>query len=672
MSLGSSEGRRTWLRGAAACAILAWIAAPPARAQTPGAPRAPAPAARPTDADPAVEAVEEVVVTASRVPQRVEQLGTAVSVVDAEEIERQQLTVLDEALERVPGVAITRSGGFGQNTQVRMRGFTTKHVLIMVDGIKISNAAESSNQYGVQHLFLNNVERVEVLRGPQSGLYGADAVAGVINVITKRAEGPPKLRGSALYGSHDTYEAVLGSDGRLGSVGYNANVAYFQTEGISLASRPPGNVEPDGYVNLTMDGRVNWDVSESARLDAWVRYIEAENDTDNGFLPANNPQGLPAFLFQDSPGFVDNAQLFAAVKGELDMLEGRLTHTLQASAVDITSTAYGLGPSQDSESLTSEALYFATYRFAPDQFLLLGAEQRREQGSFEQPTGAAFAAVDESLTNTAAFATLNLSPAAGLHLSGAVRRDDNELFGAETTYRVTGAYNLPDSFGPRGLRTKLRASYGTGAEAPSLRQLLGSSPTFQGNPDLQPESTWMADVGLDQRLASGLARWSLTYYQGEATDGIFNIFDPATRKSSPQNIDSPVEMKGVEAELQLSPADWIDLDGAYTWAESYTVSDGLQLFGRPKHIASAAVTLRPDLRTTLTLDGYWRSSFYSDYPSTYVLPGYSLFNLTLARELSENLRLIGKVQNLFDEDYEEKLGDSTYGRTAQIRLSFVY
>jgi len=267
---------------------------------------------------------------------------------------------------------------------------------------------------------------------------------------------------------------------------------------------------------------------------------------------------------------------------------------------------------------------------------------------------------------------LNLRPYAGLYLAGAVRRDDNELFGAETTYRASAAYNLPEGRDLRGLETKLRASYGTGAEAPSLRQLLGASPTFRGNPNLQPESTWMFDLGVDQALESGLARWSLTYYQGEATDGIFNIFDPATRTSSPQNIDSPVEMKGVEVEAEVRPAPWITLGAAYTWAESYLIDTGLQLFGRPKHVASAAATLEPNPRTTLTLDAYWRSSFYSDYPSTFVLPGYAVFNVTLGYALTPSVRLTGKVQNLFDEDYEEKLGDSTYGRTAQLRLSVLY
>lgn len=616
--------------------------------------------------------VDDIVVTASRRPQPIEQLGSAVSVFDAEQIERQQLTALDEVLERVPGVAITRSGGFGQNTQVRMRGFTTKHVLIMIDGIKVNNASQSSNQFNIDHLFLNNVERVEVLRGPQSGLYGADAVAGVISVFTRRGDGPPETRVSHLYGTHNTYETTVSSDGRLGDFGYSAGAAYYVTDGISIASRPPGNTERDGYENLTLDLRLNWDATEALSLDGWVRYIEAENETDNSFLPADNALGLPASLFQDSPGLTDNDQLFAALKGSYVMLGGRLTHDLQVSRVDITSTSVTPTARQNSEGVTTEAVYHATYDLGDDAFLLGGLEWREEEALFEQPVGAAFAAIDQTLGNQAVFASINLQPLPGLFVSGAARYDDNELFGGETTYRVSAAYNLPPSTGFSGVETKLRASYGTGAESPSLRQLLGSSATFRGNPDLQPESTWMADVGIDQRLEDGRARWSVTVYLGRATDGIFNVFDPTTRLSSPLNIDSPVEMRGVETEAQFKPAKWLDIDVAYTFSEAFTVSDGVQLFGRPKHIASVGATVWPTSRLSVTADAYWRSEFFSDFPSTYEMPGYALMNLGFAYDLTDRLRLSAKVQNLFDETYEEKLGDSTYGRTGQVRLSATF
>lgn len=215
--------------------------------------------------------LEEIVITAySRVPQSPDEIGSAVSRIASETIELQQLTVLDEVLERAPGVSVTRSGGFGQNTQVRMRGFTTKHVLTIVDGVRMTNPAEFDNQFGIEHVMLNQIERVEVLRGPQSGIYGADAVAGVINIVSKRGTGDPDLRLSAMAGSHDTYELTAGSQGGLlgDRLGYNISFSSFETDGISLASRAPGNQEADAYDNLNIVANLDFQASDALELRA--------------------------------------------------------------------------------------------------------------------------------------------------------------------------------------------------------------------------------------------------------------------------------------------------------------------------------------------------------------------------------------------------------------------
>lgn len=622
------------------------------------------------DPDPSVED-GAIVVSAARLPQPIDQLGTSLTVFSADMIEERQLQTVDEVLQRVPGVAIVRSGGVGQNTQVRMRGFTTKHVLTMVDGIKLNNPSEADNQYGLEHLFLNGVERVEVLRGPQSGLYGGDASAGVINIITRRPQGDPSLRVSGMYGSHDTIEGSIASMGRVGGVGYSIGANYYDTDGISIASRGPGNVERDGYRNLTLSGRGDVDVTDTLRLDGWIRYTDSRNETDSGFLPADNPQGLPGFLFQDSPGHVDTKQLFGAAKAQLETLGGRLLHNAQISYVDVSSTSISPGVEQDSEGVTVEASYYASYDIGSGGYLLAGIEHKDESGRFEQPSGGGFALIDDSINETGVFGGVNIALLQGLYISGAVRYDDNSLFGGNTTWRLSGAYNLPASLIP-GVETKLRASYGTGGEAPGLRQLLGSSPTFQGNPNLTPESSWMWDVGVDQSLVDGLINWSLTWYRGKATDGIFNVTDPATGISSPQNVDSPVLMKGLEMEVQLQPATWIDLGVNFTASSATMLESGTQLFGRPKREGSAYVTVRPVERLGVTVDGYWRGKFFSDYPTNYEMPGYEIVNISATFDLTENVQLSGRIHNLFDKTYEEKLGDSTYGRIAQLRVTTTF
>lgn len=613
-------------------------------------------------------AMEEMVVTAGRRAQSINELGSSISVFSALDIEKLQLNSVDEALQRIPGVTIIRSGGIGQNTQVRMRGFTTKHVLTMIDGVKMNNPSEADNQYGLEHLLLDNVERVEVLRGPQSGLYGGDASAGVINVITRRPEGDPEFRVSAMYGSHDTFELAAGSEGRVNDIGYTISANYFKTDGISLASRAPGNVEPDGYDNKTVNGRIDWNLTETLQVDAWLRYTESTNDTDNGMLPPGNPQGLPPWLFQDSEGHVDSKQLVGALKLNLETLGGALLHNAHVTYADIDSTNIAPGIEQESRGKTTELSYYATYNLSDEAYLQAGLEHKIEDGRFEQLQGVGFATVDDSISETGYFATANIAAFEGAYISGAVRYDDNSLFGGNTTWRLSAAYNLPREISST-VETKLRASYGTGAEAPGLRQLLGASPTYQGNPNLSPESSWMWDVGIDQALANGTANWSITYYRGQATDGIFNVTNPLTGMSTPMNVDSPVRMQGVEVELVLRPAPWIEASANGTLSSSKMLETGQQLFGRPKKEGSIAVTVYPTNELSVTLDGYARGKYFSDYPTDWEMPGYALANLSASYQVTDSVTLSGRIHNLFDKFYEEKLGDSTYGRTFQIRLT---
>ncbi len=655
----------------AALAAAAIAAAPAAVAQD----EQTAPATAPV-------ATTDVITVFSRVPQSLDQVGSATSILTGEAIELQQIQTLDQALERVPGVTVTRSGGFGQNTQVRMRGFTTKHVLTIIDGVKITNPAEFDNQFGVEHVMLDNIERIEVLRGPQSGIYGADAVAGVINIVTKRGSGEPDLRLSAMAGSNDTYEISAGSQGAVmdGRLGYSASLSYFDTEGISLASRAPGNIEDDGYDNLSFIANVDYDFTNRLSGRAGVRWSDSKNETDTNFTQTFDPSApfyrpdLPPFLFQDSEGFVESTQgvYYAGLAYEGDLV----SHDAQISLTDLDTESDQPGGAFVSEGRGLEAQYFATIDigqaglFGEESFLLLGADAREDSAFYDQVRGFEFAAIDETLGNTGVFATANLQLAERLFLSVSGRYDDNERFGGVETGRAAIAYTLPEGTTGDALSVKLRASYGTGREAPGLRQLLGRSATFRGNPDLEPEETFMYDAGVDLDFNQGRFVLSLTGYTGEADNGIFNVFDPTMGLSSPQNISSVVEMAGIELEalMRFSPA--AELSIAYTNAKSEIEATGQQLFGRPENEVSFALTTRPTDRFTFVIDGYARSDFFSDYPQDFELDGYALLNASGRYELTDQVELRAGVKNIFDEEYEEKLGDATFGRTFEARVTW--
>jgi len=627
-----------------------------------------------TDARPVRQTPDADTITVySRVPQRLDQVGSAASLFTAEDIELQDLRVLDDVLQRLPGVAVTRSGGFGQNTQVRMRGFTTKHTLILLDGVRMNNPSEFSNQFGISHVMLDMIERVEVLRGPQSGLYGAEAVAGVISITTKRGRGEPDFRLMGGYGTHNTVQAGIGSQGEIGDFGYAASVSFIETDGISIASRAPGNVEDDGYRNTTASFNLDYRPREGLELRSGVRFAQAVNETDNAFL-FGDPV-LPNFLFQDSEGYIDSDQLIVNAGFTADSLGGRLIHDGQIAYTRLDSLSEAPASASDSVGERREIQYFATWQFdgagpylGSESFFLAGVNHTSDSAQFRSLRGAPFAAIDESVDNLGVYANFNWQIAEDLFLSLSGRHDENELFGGVRTGRAAVSWGVPQSLtGEASVR--LRASYGTGREAPSLRQLLGQSATFQGNPDLLPEETWMVDAGIDLISPGGGYSLSVTGYIGEADNGIFSVFNPALGVSSPQNIASVVEMDGIEVEAGAQLTDWLDLTLAYTNARSVIAATGVQLFGRPEHEFSFAFTARATERLNLTFDGYARSDFLSDFPSTFEMPGFELFNASVRYQLNDAVTLQGAVKNILDTEYEYKLGDGTYGRTFDARIS---
>ena len=453
------------------------------------------------------ERARDTITVYSRVPQRIDQVGSAASLFTAEDIELQDLRVLDDVLQRLPGVAITRSGGFGQNTQVRMRGFTTKHTLILVDGVRMNNPSEFSNQFGISHVMLDMIERVEVLRGPQSGVYGADAVAGVISITTRRGRGEPDFRLMGGYGTHNTVQAGIGSQGEIGDFGYAGSVSFIETDGISIASRAPGNVEADGYRNTTASFNLDYRPREGLELRSGVRFSQSTNETDNAFL-FGDPV-LPNFLFQDSAGYSDNDQLVAHAGFSADSLGGRLIHNGQIAYTRLDTLSEAPASASESRGERREIQYFATWRFdgasaylGSESFFLAGINHTSDSAQFRSLRGNPFAAIDESVDNLGLYANFNWQIADDLFLSLSGRHDENELFGGVRTGRAAVSWGVPQSLtGETSVR--LRASYGTGREAPSLRQLLGQSATFRGNPDLQPEETWMVDAGIDLVSAGG-------------------------------------------------------------------------------------------------------------------------------------------------------------------------
>ncbi len=596
-------------------------------------------------------------VSAARSPVPVETVGSAVTVITAEQIEALQIRQVDDVLRLVPGVAVSRTGSVGGMSQIRIRGSEGNQTLVRIDGIEVSDPSGGS-EFDFGHLLAYEIERIEVLRGPQSALYGSDAVGGVIDITTKRGSGP--LSGSVRTeaGSFDTREAV-------GTVSYgdqifNALVSAqsFRTDGISSADERAGNPEKDGYRNRSAFAKFSLRPSEDlefALVGRTVRY-RAEGD---GYST------LPYDADQETRG----TQTFLRGEARYAMADGRWHHK-----IGLASTEHDRDY-RDTGSITSTYLgrrlkvdYQTDYGFetgAASHDLSFGVDYERENAR-TWSSWAPGSIVKHDYESTGFAGEYRLGLYDQFFLSAAGRYDRNGLFDDQHTWRVTAAWLIP------GTDTRLRASYGTGIKNPTLFELYGYTNTYQGNPSLRPEEATGWDAGVEHSFLDGKLVVDLGWFRQDIEKLIQGS------GSSSENLAGTSRINGVEASMTIHPLSWMDLRLAYTYTDGED-SDGEELVRRAPHIASADLMTRfLDDRARAGIAVIYNGeqkdwAYNADYSRRPVtLDDYTLVNLTAAYDLTDTVEIFGRIDNLFDEEYQEVLGYGSRGRAgyAGLRMRF--
>ncbi|MFC1791544.1 TonB-dependent receptor domain-containing protein [Gemmatimonadota bacterium] len=626
-------------------------------------------------------AVEEILVSARSALRRevpISRTGNALTVVGADEIEEMQYETLDDALRDVPGLVVSRSGSQGNNTYLRMRGFTNKHVLVLVDGVRVTNPTEFNNEFFIDNLLLDDVAQVEVLRGPQSGIYGSDAMSGVINLVTKRGQGASLLSGYVEGGSQGTVRLGAGMSGSVDRLSASANATFLRTGGFSMASRSPGNVEEDGYENHTMSGNLGYtlweDVGAVDELSIRLlgRYTGVKTETDLDFA------GPPEFFWQDSDHVIHRSETLLAAQVRAELLGGRLGTQFSGSLFQNGSLLQSSRGSFTEDENTGTVFGFdhqSTLRvpvapaFLPEVALTLGFEAEKERGTFKNST-AVPSLTDNDINTAGAYGNLELPLFNRLFLTLAGRLEDHSRFGRVETHRASVALELP----MRGAHriTKIRASRGTGFEAPSLQQLFVDGPFTVGNPDLKPEESDMWDLGVHFLLFDGRILGEVGYYEGWANNGIFSDFDPAQGVFVPYNLDSKVRMDGVELALSFFPSESLGFDVSHTWARSKAkdrfTGEVRQLFEQPKKLGSLHARFTFSPRWEFGFRATLRGDQWASYPQDHRMKGYTKVDFTTSLRVTQELTLYGRLDNLTDAAYEDRLGTGTAGRRVFVGL----
>jgi len=592
----------------------------------------------------------DVVVTPSRYEKPAGEVVREVEVVNKKEMDSKGDKTLSEVIADTPGVVSTRSGGYGGTTTVSIRGSKTEQVLVMIDGIKINDPMSTGGEAAAELISLPGVSRVEVLKGPASSLYGSDAEAGVINLISSR----PRLgQGARLFfegGSFTTYNEVL--EGWFARPDYYISLSggQFDTEGISAADSRKGNHERDAYHNTNFGIRGGGRPADWLELELVGRIINTNTEIDT----LNMTTGLP----EDDPNYEVSGQTLLAA-GRAIIFTGALKHRLEYQYAT-HERVYDNAPDKLHPYDTDNSEYYGELRkavyqaeFSPttSDKLVLGAEWQDEAGSNEIKGESQWGPYDselekKSVYTQSAFALFDHHQSQFGVMAGG-RGDNNESFGYHTTGEG-GFYLQPFEWGPR-----LRAHAGTGFKSPSLDQLYGrSSWGVYGNQNLQPETSVSWEIGLEQALLDRRvllsATWFDTYYK--------NMIIYALPIGPYENL-GEARAPGWEAELRLKPVDSLEMKASYSFVDARDSESGEQLFRRWGERYTFGVDYCPVKQIEMSLWGVHRGSAPDQYSTTKLrLDPYTVVNFSTKWRPSDQLAVSFRVDNIFDQEYYEVYG----------------
>jgi len=621
---------------------------------------------------PAIELSPEVVVTANRVATPEDEVGSAISVITEEQLADRQDTVVSDILRDVPGVSVTRSGGLGSATEVRIRGAETDQTLVLIDGIE-ANDPSFASVFDFGHLLTSGVERIEVLRGPQSAMWGSDAVGGVINIITKRGTGPIGATASYEAGRYNTHQFIANLSGAGETYDFSLNGTRLKTDGFSAA---PEGVEDDGYDNTTVSFRGGFQPIQDLRFDLVLRDTQTSKDTDAQVF--DFPPGPNYGKLVDADLVSETDQFLGRLQGKLNTFDGLWDHTAGVTLTDTDNNnkENGYRTSRNSgkklKYFYQSDVFFDTPDFGDGEHTFSVALEHEHEEFSQRGTGPdAPRNQDQEADTNSVVAELTSGFLETLFLTAAVRHDDNEDFKNSTTYRFTGSYLIRQS------ASRLHASYGEGVKNPSFLQRYGFFPdSFQGNPDLKPESSKGWDAGIEQTFFDGRASVDVTYFDMDLTDEIVDVF--SVFPFTVENADGKSTRRGVEVSLSAQITDALGLAGSYTYTDSKDALGEPEL-RRPKNTASLNLNYgfadgQGNVNLGARYVGSRRDNDFADYdpvtfgPTVVKLDSYTLVNIAASYRFNRHLRVFGRVDNLFDKDYVEVVGFSTPGTAAYVGI----
>lgn len=612
----------------------------------------------PPDPGPVVT-LPDMIVGADRTPVPFNLVNASVTVVRREEIERRQWRTLHDVLGQSPGISTSNSGGPGKTTQLFMRGMNANHSVVLIDGVRLDDPSAVNGAVNLAHLRLEGVDRIEIVRGPMSTLYGSDALGGVINIITRKGSGKPTATLSVEAGSYGTVNADGLVSGSYGPLSFAFGASATTTEGFSSVAdgrstngAPPDN---DGYRNLSLNGRLGFDVTEWLKLQWFGRYTRTRTHYDG-------------FLAEDPNLYETTRSHSTRVQADVELWDGRSKTTLawsffETDRRDVDEVdPFNFAFAPDNRNRGRRMQFEATTSLAPFEMInvVVGVEARRDSllsESFDA-TGLQTSSTSAAVWTRGAFINARFTPLDGLSFTAGTRIENHDAFGTAVTWRLGASYLV------RETDTKIRGSVGTAFKAPSLDQLYVDFAAFGffANRNLRPERSTGFEVGIDQKLFDGKLAFGATVFHNEVSD-LIQFTSCGVFCSTLTNV-AQARITGVELSLDLRPSENFNIHADYTFTNAHNLLTGAPLLNRPRHQINVHANWQ-------AMPGWWlgvglayrRGRYetdFSTFPSqTVEMSSYTTLRATTSYDVTQWLQVFGRIENVTDTYYEEPLGFRT-------------
>ncbi len=632
--------------------------------------------------DEAVTTMDQVVVSVTQTETTSAKIGgNSVTVITAKEIEEKNAHTVLELLKTVPGLFITSNGGMGTNASVFIRGADSKNTLVMLDGIVLNDPSSANRSADLSDINPDQVERIEVVRGAMSVMYGSNATAGVVNIITKKGGKDPEVTASVEGGSYGTWKTGGHASGAMNKFTYAVSGSYLSRDGFSIADKDNpripqnGNTdEKDGYDNLTLSGNLGFEFNDDFILSSSLRYVDSQVDLDDyeGGYTGDNITSI--WVPDPVTGawvntLVPNPDGPTYKRSESERLMGQVGINNRFARGRVESILSYKFTRSDIQSYDNDNLPWYDYQGGTDEFSWQGNIDFENHvlsfgtGYFNEAMESFSSGVADIDTHTLSYWLQDqLFVGENLVLIAGARLDDHQSFGRKTTFRIAPAYEIPST------HTRFKASFGTGFRSPSLYELY----SVYGNPDLAPEKSQGWDLGVEQGFLDDQLTLGVTYWEMDFE----NRIDYDMLISKYNQLEGDTETRGVEISAAWTPVKDLFFNLNYTYTHTRD-PEGNRLVRRPRNQVGLTASYRFLEKWQVGMDARWvderAASPYAkdkDGLPANTLDDYSVVNLSGSCDISDRFQIFARVDNLFDKYYEDAFSYATPGLSGYIGLKW--